>query len=612
MGAGVGLGPWNRLTIAFAAVAAIATTAAAVLATRPEPGTPVIRYALTFREGQRPFPAGQGAFGVSLTLPDDGSRLAYIGSTPGGDQPQLWVRERDQLEASPIRGTEGAHQPFFSPDGTRVGYIDSETREIKVVSLGGEPPLTLVGSDVYRLGAGWGRDGYIYFSQLPHAGIARVPSTGGEIEQISTPDADAGETRHAWPSVLPSGRGAIVTVQRGDNAYHPEDDVGVLDLETGEVTVLFRGTLGRYVATGHLVFVTHEGDLVAAPFDQDRLEVTGPTVPLLSGLPTGVRGPDVALSYSGRLLYSANAAATDFELVWVDRSGSASPVEEGWTFLPPPGGAFSLSPDERSIAVSLNAGGAPEVWVKEIAGPFSRLAFDGASRDPEWSVDGRSVLYTTDQLGGRDLFMRRADGSSEGELVLDLEDELDDAIWSSDGEWLVARKGPTPTWDIIGIRPSVDSVPVPLVATQDFHETSPALSPDGRFLAYASNESGVSEIYVRPFPNVNDARWLVSTDQGREPVWAHNGRELFYKNVLGQLVSVTFSTEGGFEVIERTPLFPTRTGDTYNVLKALYEITRDDQRFLMYQATGASDSRPAGEYIVVENFPEELKQRVPN
>ncbi len=610
MGAGAASGRWKVLTAALAVVAAVATTSAAMLAMRPDPPTPVIRYSLTFPEGQRPMPAGQGQFGVSMAMPDDGSRLAYIGSATDEDRPQLWLRDRNQLDATPLRGTEGAHQPFFSPDGTRVGYItEAGDRELKVVSLGGEPPLTLVDADIFRLGGGWGRDGYIYFSQMPHGGIARVAATGGEVEQLSTPDTEALETRHAWPAPLPGGRGVIVTVQRGNNAYHPDDDVGVLDIETGEVTVLFRANLARYVATGHLLFVTHDGDLAAAPFDEERLEVTGPTVPLQSGMPTGVRGPDVALSLNGRLVYSAVSSVGGWDVVWVDRSGNSELVEEGWAVTPTPE-RFALSPDERRIAVTVaGADSGSEVWIKEIGGPFSRLAFEGSSGNPAWSVDGRSVLYSTERQGDRDLFTRRADGSSPGELVVDLETTVADGEWSRDGEWLLMRVLGESTSDIYAMRPGVDPSPEPLIATEGFHELAPALSPDGRYIAYVSNESGASEVYVRPFPNVNDARWLISTDQGREPVWANSGDELFYKNVLGQVVAVSLSTDDGLEVIGRTPLFPMLVGDTYDAALAQFDVSSDDQRFLMWRAAGVTSDSPLGEYIVVENFTTELTAR---
>ena len=614
-GAGTGgssWGSWNRLTTAFAALAVVAVGAAAFMASRTAPTAPVIRYSNTFPEEQVPATAGQGQFGTSLTLSDDGALLVYVGNASDGAS-QLWVRRRHQMDATRLPGTEEAHQPALSPAGTHVAYISTgQTRELKTASLGGEPPLSLVGSGVFRLGVAWGRDGYVYFSQQPDGGLARVPEMGGDVEPISRPDTARGETRHAWPDVLPNGKGVLVTVQRGDNALSPEDDVGVLDLATGEVRVLFRGLLVRYASIGYLVFVTHEGDLRAAAFDQDKLEVTGPTVPLLSGMPVAVRGPDVALSRSGRLVYSPIAVSAVQEIVWVDREGGATPVEPGWGLTPEPTGGPELSPDGQSITIGITAAGGTEVWVKRIGGPFSRLAFEGISQRPVWSTEGRSVMYVSNVGGEFNLWMKRADGSGDAELVVDHPTRLlAGGRWSSDGEWIVLRTSPEPTRDILGIRPGVDSVPVALVAS-DFEETSPVLSPDGRFLAYASNESGASEIYVRPFPNVDDAKTQISTDGGREPLWAHSGQELFYKNISLELVAVTVSTDDGFEVQERRALFTLPVGSSYSVFRTEYDITQDDQRFLMLRAAGATNEQSIGQYFVVENFFEELKQRVGN
>ena len=610
---GTGWGSWNRLTAAFAALAVVAVGGAAFMASRTAQPAPVIRYSNIFPEEQVPAATGQGQFGTSLTLSDDGSLLVYVGNAGDGSSSQLWARRRHQMDATRLPGTEEAHQPALSPEGTHVAYISTgQTRELKTASLGGEPPLTLVGSGVFRLGVAWGRDGYVYFSQQPDGGLARVPEMGGDVEPISTPDTARGETRHAWPDVLPNGKGVLVTVQRGDNAPSPEDDVGVLDLATGEVRVLFRGLLARYATIGYLVFVTHEGDLRAAAFDQDKLEVTGPTVPLLSGMPVSERGPDVALSRSGRLVYSPITVSALQEIVWVDRDGGATPVEPGWGLTPEPNGGPELSPDGQSITIGITGAGATEVWVKRIGGPFSRLAFEGISSRPVWSPDGRSVMYISNVGGEFNLWMKRADGSGDAELVVNHPTHtLAEGRWSSDGEWIVFRTSADPTRDILGIRPDVDSVPVALVAS-DFEEATPVLSPDGRFLAYTSNESGASEIYVRPFPNVDDAKTQVSTDGEREPLWAHSGRELFYKNGSLELVAVSVSTDDGFEVQERRALFTLPVGSSYDFVRTEYDITQDDQRFLMLRAAGATDEQPVGQYFVVENFFEELKRRVRN
>jgi serine/threonine-protein kinase len=609
--AGVGAGStdaglWKPVAIGLGMLAVGALAGVAYMATRPEPAAPVVRYALTFPEDESPAFTGQAAFGVSTALSADGSRLVYVA---GGTDFWLMLRERSALEAVPIPGGEGGFQPFFSPDGTRVGFLVDGTREIKVVSLGGEPPLTVVDGGVFRLGAAWGPDDYLYFVEQPRAGISRAPVGGGVIEPLSTPDATQREARHGWPSVLPNGKGVLVTVLRGVNEYDPEDDVGVLDLATGELDILFRGTLARYVPTGHLLIVTHEGDLVTAPFDQDRLEVTGPSVPLLSGLQSATRGPDVAVSSSGRLLYSPGTQATGFEVVWVDRAGRAVPVEPGWSIDRSPGSGMALSPDGRSIALAVRGQGSPEVWIKQLEGPFTRFGFgNGWAFNPAWSPDGRAVLYVGGPGGDDfDLYVRRADGSTPPEVFMDLDVPLARAEWSSAGDWVVTHTGPSPTRDILAWRPGVDSVPAPLIATE-FEESAPAVSPHGRYLAYSSNESGQPEIHVRPFPNVDDWRVVVSSDGGREPAWSPDGQELFYKNEERRLIAVRVSTDEGFEIVDRLPLFDLLPGDSYSPGGATYAVSRDGE-FLMVVAPGADEEAPGG-FIVVENFLEELLEKV--
>ena len=602
-------GPWKLAAIGLGLLAALTSGGLLLALNRPTAPTPVIRYTMDFAEGEEPV-TGNGAFGTSMGISNDGSTLAYIG--PAGETTyQLWVRERDELSGRPIVGTGAGVQPFFSPDGSRVGFIVTGTRQLKIASLGGEPPLTLVDSLVYRLGAAWGPDGHIYFCALPDGALYRVPVGGGASERVSEPDSTLSETRHAWPDPLPNGRGILLTVQRGDNAYTPEDDVGVLNLETGQLEILFRATLARYHPSGHIVFVTHEGDLMAAPFDQDRLEVTGPTVPLLSGMAGNVRGPDVALSRSGRLVYEPTAPPSEIEPVWVDRAGRATPVEEGWTVNISGSGAPALSPDDSRIALQLDGeAGGTEVWIKEIGGPLSRLAFGGVNARVSWAGDGISVVYLTESFSPtRDLASQRADGSGVAEILLDLESPLDDSRWTPDGEWMVMRIAGQ---GIYAMRPSVDSVPIPLVAGSQFVETTPRVSPNGRFLAYTSNVSGQFEIYVRPFPDAGRARVAISTDGGVEPLWANSGRELFYKNTARELVSVQVDTEGDLRVLGRESLFSLPPGASLDFSYTQYDVTQDDQRFLMYRLAGGVPAPVTDSYIVVENFHEELEARVSN
>jgi serine/threonine-protein kinase len=597
-------GLWNPLSAGLAALAAVATLIAIWALSRPDQPAPVVRYSIALAEEEALAPV----FGSSLALSPDGSRLVYAGPTLGGGN-QLWLRERNELNATPLPGTEGGYQPFFSPDGQRVGFlIIQRARELNVVSLTGEPPVTLMGDSVFRLGGSWGPDGFIYFSMQPDGGLARIPATGGAPEVVSVPDTSSGERRLAWPHALPSGRGVIVTVEKGNNLIDENDDVGVVDLETGETRVLVRGVWGRYSPTGHLVFLRFDGALLAAPFDQNTLEVTGPAVPLLGDVAVR-RGPDIALSEAGTLIYATGEPAGQLtaEIVWVDRSGRTTPVEAGWTVTPNAGAAPRLSPDGRRIALSLVGPEGTHVWIKQLGGSLRRLTFEGGNFRPQWTPDGESILYSSNRISQFDAFRSAADGRGGAELILD----WDLAIWaqelSPDGQWVVLHT--LPRRDIYALRLGVDSTPQALL-TADHDEAAPVLSPDGRWLAYASTESGVPEVYVAPFPNVGDGKWQVSRGGGLEPMWSRSGDELFFV-ALGpqdELAAVSVTTQPTFSAGEPTSLFPVPQG-IGRQFRARYDVSLDGQRFLTYRPAGQVDVATE-ELIVVENFFEELKEKM--
>ena len=420
-------------------------------------------------------------------------------------------------------------------------------------------------------------------------------------------DSTEGEEAHVWPEALPGGRGVVFSVRRGGAENLTEWDIAVADLATGTHTVLLRGVRARYAASGHLLYVTADGTLMVVPFDETTLALTGEAVALVEGLRIGFVGNlDLAVSATGTLFYSTGpvGGGAFAELVWVTRDGTAEEIDPGWT------GDFNypkLSPDGTKLAVSLVASDEQQIWIKQLdRGPLSKLTFAGTDNyRPAWTLDGRAVAFVSNRGDNQDLYVRREDGSAQTELLLDEQRLIDEVTYSPDGEWLVYRLGIEDGRDLYARRVGLDSA-VALVATE-YEETSPAVSPDGRWLAYTSDESGRSEVYVRPFPNTNDGKWLVSTDGGQEPVWAHNGRELFYKGsgnlmVVGVLPGATFVT-GEHRVLFSVQGFRSQT------FHQSYDVTPDDQRFVMIKILGGQE---ASELIVVENFFEELKAKVGN
>jgi Tol biopolymer transport system component len=262
---------------------------------------------------------------------------------------------------------------------------------------------------------------------------------------------------------------------------------------------------------------------MAAPFNQDKLDLAGPSVLLGHWLPAGTI-PDIALSTTGRLLYATRPRRT-LEVVWVERDGTWTPVDPD---SPMQGIRYAvLSPDDTKLATTTwdrPPSDDGHIWIKHLPrGPYSRFTFEGeVNMRPSWSPDGRSVIFISDRGDNRDVWTKRADGTRDAEILLNNAVTIDEAFYSSSGEWIVHRRGMEDgERDIFAIRSGIDTVAKPLLVSK-FDEVAPALSPDGRFLAYVSNREGQANVYIRPFPNA-DTETPVSVNGGREPVWARNG-----------------------------------------------------------------------------------------
>ena len=460
----------------------------------------------------------------------------------------------------------------------------------------------------------WLDDGTILYEQGLIAGqprrIVQIPEDGGDPLVVFAPEAGAGSP--SWLQGLPGGRGALVaTCGPQIPTCNDNLELYVVDLrDLSSELILEKVLRAWYAPTGHLVYVQDDGALFAAPFDLDALAITGGAIPLLDGVSTTPARAQMQLAANGTLLYVEGASsAGDFELVWVNRSGAVEPVDPAWTesFNFP-----ALSPEGTRLAVEIVGTEGRHIWVKQLdRGPNLKLTFEGTSNGrPTWTPDGGSVTFRSNRAGGFDLWTKRADGSAQAMLELDRERGLAQALWSPDREWLVYRTNNNEPGgsDILALRPGQDTVPVALVVAPEFDEQNMGLSPDGRWLAYSSQETERWEIYVVPFPNAGDAKWAVSTSGGQEPVWSHSGRELFYRNGRGEMVAVQVETEPTFAPGQQEVLFPAtqyRTG----VNLPRYDVTPDDERFIMVRRAGVAT---LGELILVQNFFEELKARVPN
>jgi Tol biopolymer transport system component/tRNA A-37 threonylcarbamoyl transferase component Bud32 len=592
-----GGGKRSPVTLALAGVAAVATIAALWGWLRPAPPRPTLRYTMVLPEGKELSTDRGTRFAIS----PDGSKIVYAGQGPEGTQ--LYLLDRSQIEPTPLSGTDGGIIPFFSPDGQQIGFTLLGNAAIKVMPLSGAPPVTIADSGLGSDGATWSSDGYIYFDGLTGGGttgIVRVAASGGPLEQVTTVDTANAEQDHFWPVAIPGGRGVLFTVQY--RSARQASNIAVFDPKSKTYHTLVQGLTARYAPTGHLIYVSTSGDLLAVPFDLKRLQVTGQPVALTNRIAGRAFGAvDLALSSSGTLIYQVGEVNTDPATVaYVTRDGRFTPVDSGWSSSFQ---TLALSPDGKQLAVSIVATGEQQVWIKQLPdGPMSKLTFDGQSNiRPSWHPDGQMVGFTSASLTFSSV---RADGSAQPTVLATdtARSGIQEAVWSRDGRWIVYR---TTTRDILARRTTGDTTPVPLLQTPSFQEIEPTLSPDGKWLAYASNESGRFEIYVRPFPDTDRAKWQVSTDGATDPLWSHSGRELFFFANTGMVTSVEILPAATFTMGKRTPLFSATltAGGPHS-----WDITPDDQRFVMIQLSGSGDTQ-SRELVVVENFFSELKAK---
>ena len=544
-----------------------------------------------------------------LAISPDGTRIVYLAATAGGTQ--LYLRSLDELIATPIASTEGAlGNPFFSPDGESVAFFTTDNK-LKKISLMGGTPITLC--DTFRAGltGSWAED-TIVFSQGPGLGLRwdlyQVSANGGEPESLAVPDDEKGERQYYSPEILPGGKTVLFEIWLGGTSYQ----TAVLSLETGERKVLLEGSRQvHYAPTGHLVYeLFGTGTLMAVPFDLGRLEIAGDPVPIVQGVRQTPNGRvDYSFSGDGTLVYAPGDSEGGLSrLVWVDRQGAVEPLGAPPHMYRGPG----LSPDGGRVAVEISEA-SNDIWVYDIArNTLTRLTFEGANVQPHWTPDGKRVTWRSIREGGPgNLFWKLADGTGAVERLTTSEFRQNPSSWSPNGQFLAFHQQPSvgssPTNRDIWILPlEGERKPQSILQTQ-FNELAPVFSPDGRWLAYVSDESGRNELFVRPFPKVEEGKWQISTDGGVEPRWAPNGRELFYRNELGdRMMAVDITTEPTFGAGTPRLLFEgvyTRSAGG----SAFYDVTPDGQRFVMVQA-----QQGAGAQInVVLNWFEELKRLVP-
>jgi serine/threonine-protein kinase len=557
----------------------------------PEPERPVTRFTLNLPPEQ----ALTWVNDPSVALSPDGKLLIYAGGE--GSKQRLYLRSLDQLEAHPLLGNEGASFAFFSPDGESVGFYVNGTRKLKKIGLGSEVPIPL--ADVPNpWGASWGSGDVILYAPDNSGGLLRISSSGGSPSVATTLNAADGETSHRWPEILPDGKTALFTILTVSGTPR----IGLLSLESGKYRVLLEGgSFARYVPTGHLAYIGG-GVLLAAPFDLGSLELKGEPVPILENVWTqpAFGTAHFAFSRNGTFIYVPRVEAKS-ALVWVDRAGAIQPLTETRRDFEDP----RLSPDGQKLSLAIREEGLFHVWTYEIArDSFTRLTF-GPDDDqaPVWTPDGKRLTFRRGAVSN--LFWQPADGSGP-EQRLTTSTYLQRATsWSPDGKVLVYldRRPSLEAEDLWLLDLEAERKARPFLETP-FREPFGAVSPDGRFLAYVSNESGAWGVYVRPFSG-SGGKWQISTDGGTQPVWARSGGELFYRN-RDKMMAVRIETEPQFRAGKPTVLF---AGNFHlpDSTFPQYDVTPDGERFVMIQDTESFPTR----IEVVLNWHEELRARVP-
>jgi hypothetical protein len=578
-----------------------------------------------------------------LAIAPDGTHVVYVGN----NGTQLFVRALDQLEPTPLAGLDQPRGPFLSPDGQWIGFFDNAGAPpsgvspgtavtLKKVAITGGPAVAL-GSFTggQRAGATWGEDGTIIFATTDTAsGLWRVSAAGGEATLLTKPNHERGENDHLWPEFLPGGRAVLFTLTPTTGGIETAQ-VAVLDLKTGAQKILVRGgSHAHYVASGHLVYgVT--GTLRAVAFDLNRLEASGAPVPVLPQVVTKAFGAaDFDVARDGTLVYvpgaavaAAPALAPARTLVWVDRQGHEDPIKS-------PARAYvhpRLSPDGTRVALEIRDQ-ENDIWIWNVAGEtLTRLTFDrGLDTSPVWMPDGRRLVFRTQLMGGNPgLFWQAADGTGTPERLSQsaagVADQFPSAV-SPDGTRVVFTTTSFGVQNVMMLTLDQDRKAQALVQTR-FSERNAEISPDGHWLAYEALDSGQSQIYVRPFPDVNGGRWQVSTAGGAGPLWARSGRELFYHAPTGALAGVRVEPGATWKASTPTNVFNGQyfypgTAVVGTAFGRTYDVSPDGRRFLMIKP-GPSDLNNQGTLpaqptrrreeglVIVQHWDEELKRLVP-
>jgi serine/threonine protein kinase len=529
-------------------------------------------------------------------LSPDGRRMVFGGQSEDGVS-RLWVRALDSMTAQPLSGTEGAtaSYPFWSPDSRSIGF--SANGKLKKIDLSGGPAVTLADAPSFR-GASWSPLGVILFAPTNTGTLQRIAAAGGTATPITTLDPARKENSHRWPWFLPDGRHFLY-----DSGIPTSNDATIYvgSLDSHETRIVAQANSNAIYASGYLLFL-RDNTLMAQPFEAERLATMGEALPLAEQIAfnSSARG-FFAVSSTGTLVFQS-AVQAELELSWLDRTGKrlATVGEPGPLFR------TSLSPDGKRATVSVydRAARNYDLWIYDLVRNLrSRFTFDPANEyEGVWSPDGSQIVFSSDRKGHRDLYRRLASGAGAEELLYADGLTKTPMSWSPDGKFMMySVHDPKTEYDLLVLPLKGDRKPFPFLKTQ-FSEQSGQFSPDGRWIAYQSDESGRQEIYMAPFPSTGGKR-QVSLAGGIFPRWRGDGKELFYVAPDGRLMAAEIGIKGAeVEIGAVRPLFvgPVLAGDGYK-----YDVSADGQRILAVVPIGQAAPEPL---TLVQNWPAALKK----
>jgi Tol biopolymer transport system component len=581
-----------------AALAIIAVVALFALwhATRPveQPLRPVVRLEVDLG----PDVSLTSPLGADAIISPDGTRTVYV------SQGQLFTRRLDQPDAIALAGTQGAYSPFFSPDGQWVAFFSPG--KLEKVSVDGGSPITLCAA-VNGRGGNWGEDGYIIAALNLAGGLSRIPSAGGPPTPVT--DVQAGEYSHRWPQILPRGKALLFTA--GKAQAYDAADIDVMSLaDHHRKTLVQGGTFGRYLPSGHLIYV-NRGTLFAVPFDVNRLELHGTPVPLLDRINyNAVQGSaQLDFSQTGTLVYrSGGAVEAQVTVVWLDGAGKTQPL------LGKPGNYArpSISPDGQRLAIDATQDAGTDIWVYDWKrDTMTRMTFTGTADASVWSPDGRYIAFT---VAGEGMFVTRSDGSGKPKLLTQSKNTQYPFSFTPDGKRLAFMELDTTGYHLWTLPLETDGAGLRAGKPEVFLQTkaderAPTFSPDGRWIAYRSDESGTNQIYVRAFPDTG-GKWQISNDGGTLPFWSRNGHELFFETLDNRVMVTTYAVKGDSFLAEKPQMWSEKQlGNPASVARNA-DAAPDGKRIVALLPVETAEAQKAQNHVTfLLNFFDEVRRR---